>query len=184
MIRCFLWCVLLTALSTTTVAAQQRPLTVIELGQMAKEVVRVVVPPDEAMSGVRIANRGVVFDYSQTLAAFGLDTATPRAAFLRTVAIEDGSEGLLADCNSLGSKPCAKLGNRVYVRLSPVTIGDTTAKLLVVVSWVDRPSNRASLPSQTAKQWSFLVGFAREIYLKKTAAGVWTFNGLGATITG
>src|SRR6185437_145365 len=69
------------------VPAQREKLSVQDVSQIASEALRVITPPNDRLSGISVATRGIAFDMRGTLAAFGATAATDTAMSLgRSVA--------------------------------------------------------------------------------------------------
>lgn len=164
--------------------SQQPRIAPAEIGQIVNEVLRVLVPPGDSLSGVSIAKRKVVFDYAQTMAAFGYPGAhTSLAALGIRMPVTAGSESLLNDCDNWGTKPCKQLGWRAYVSIEPISITNSQVVVRGYVNWPERrrtPFVEGVAPTGKAS----LAGFATQIYLARSANGEWKFVKKGYTIVG
>jgi hypothetical protein len=155
--------------------AQQVRLSIAEIGAMAREAVRVVLPEGTKVSGAYVADRDVIFDDVRTLMAFGYDSTTVHPRLVPSAVTEGNTIELFAECDSGGMKPCTKFGDRVVVRMQPISTSDRSAKVMVMVSWADRSGGAGR---------AIRVGFARELYFERAADGTWRFSGFGKTIVG
>ena len=152
--------------------AQRAGLTVQDVASIADQALRVVVPPGLALSGSTVASRQIAFDVDGTLAAFGLPPAADTEFHLErnvTIAAPDA----LSDCSQMVPRPCAHLGRRARVLITPISIGWTHLSVRVTVGWAARS---ASVPDTVSTGKGFLVGFAPKLYFVRRADGVWSFE--------
>jgi hypothetical protein len=167
-------CMCLVALAAIASAAraQRAGLTVQDVARIAEQALRVVVPPERALSGSTVASRQIAFDVDGTLSAFGLPPAADTAFHLErnvTMAASDA----LSDCSQMVPRPCAHLGRRAHVLITPITVGRTHLSVRVIVGWAARS---ASVPDSVSTGKGFLVGFAPKLYFVRRADGVWSFE--------
>ena len=165
-------CVSAMAAMTSAAHAQRAGLTVQDVASIADQALRVVVPPERALSGSTVASRKIAFDVDGTLAAFGLPPAADTAFHLErkvTIAAPDA----LSDCSQMDPRPCAHLGRRAHVLVTPVSVGRTHLSVRVIVGWAARS---ASVPDTVSTGKGFLVGFAPKLYFVRRADGVWSFE--------
>jgi hypothetical protein len=174
----------LTALSPVAIA-QQPHLSPVEIGQIADAVFNSLIPPDSQLSGVPVAERRIVFDFQQTMAAFA-EVGTPAASFadlhMRTP-VQLGTEALLDDCSPHVELKCAGLGWRVYASIEPVSVTSSQIIVRAGFSWADR-SGSASQLAVAPEGVAYLVGFATEMYLVRTQKGEWKYLKQGFSAVG
>lgn len=167
--------------------AQQPQLSPATLGQIADEVLHALIPPDELLSRVPVAKRGIVFDFERTMAAF-MKVGTPAASFpdlhMRTP-VELGTAELLGDCTQFGlrDEPCARLGWRVYTRMAPVSVTDSVIVVRASVAWPSRLGPPFQ-PGIEPEGRAFLASYTTEVHLVRTPAGKWKFRKRGTTAVG
>lgn len=153
------------ALVATSVQAQTLRRSPKEIGQIIDAALQAVIPPGKRLTSHAVAERGILFDYDRTMAAFGYaDDATARASLGLTRAVTAGSDSLLVDCEQSGAKACSRLGRSAYVYLQPVSVSTSEAVVWVHVEWATTLSNR------TFKSLS-----STEVFLSRSGSGRWTF---------
>jgi hypothetical protein len=163
--------------------AQQPPLPPAAIGEIANEVLRVLIPPGQRLSRIPASERGIFFDLEQTMKAFG-HTGTPPVSMADLglpMTVRLGSERLLEDCRQMGDGRCTALGWGVYVRIQPVSVTSSKALVRAAVFWPDRRSatlEEGVPPTGPAS----LVGYIAEVYLIRAANGRWTFEKRGTTL--
>lgn len=163
-------------------SAQQSRLSPKDVGQIVNEVLDAVIPPEQPLSRVRTATRGVFFDFGRTMAAFGHADGTVIAAELglrREVA--PGSRRLLSDCEFVATKPCSQLGWGVYVSIEPISVTISEASVWAHTYWPDRRSaafKTGEAPSGRAS----LVGGSMQVHLTRGPDGTWKVVRLGPAI--
>jgi len=165
-------CLVAVAAIAPAAHAQRAGLTVQDVARIADQALRVVVPPERALSGSTVANRQIAFDVDGTLAAFGLPPAAETEFHLErkvTIAAPDA----LSDCSQMMPRPCAHLGRRAHVLITPVSVGRTHISVRVIVGWAARS---ASVPDTISTGKGFLVGFAPRLYFVRRADGIWSFE--------
>jgi hypothetical protein len=126
--------------------------------------------PEKTLTDFTVAERGVRFDFGQTMAAFGyeVDDSTARPSLKLRSAVAPGAKVLLSDCSQTGMKPCKLLGKATYVSLGPISATDSEAVVWLHVRWVSTSSTRA-----------FMSGFSNEVYLSRSGSGPWKFDRIG-----
>lgn len=163
---------LLTALVATSVAsAQDRKLTVKDVGHIADEALRAMLPPDTTLTGISVAKRGIAFDARGTLDAFGFkDTAVTSLVLTRSVLFATGS--VTRDCSQVMPLPCAALGERAFVTISPLSVTPSRAHIRVTVAWATpvRIGADSSPPRRALLSWYSLT-----VYVVRTADGRWVY---------
>lgn len=169
------------AASASHLAAQPRPVTLAEFGEMASAVVRAVLPQGTAVAGVNVEQRGVIVDFRQSLPTFGLDAETPHAGLITVRDVEDAPPGALAGCSGTVPQPCTTLGDRVYLRLRLDALRDSTASVFTYVHAATSLAVRATSAQGGSR---FLTGFVQEVILRRGADGTWRFDHLGKTVVG
>lgn len=135
-----------------------------------------LLPPDQILSGLSVAERKIFFDHRRTLAEFGHDRAgLPRLQLTRHV--EDAVAGILDDCNDMGPIHCTQLGRGVYVSMKPVFQQSTSE----VAVWVHVlcPS-RVDIPDRGER--TIRVGFSSELFFDRNPAGRWEYVRTGVTL--
>lgn len=144
-----------------------------EIAQIVDAALQAVIPPERMLSQVTVAERGVRFDFVQTLAAFGyrVDESTARSTLKLRTAVAPGARMLVSDCSQGGDKPCKLLGEATYVSLAPISATDSDARVWVHVTWVTRFPTRA-----------FMSGFSTEAYLSRSPPGPWQFVRTGRQV--
>lgn len=166
-------------------ARAQRPaLAPAAIGEIINEVLRVLVSPDDSLSGVPVAKRKVFFDLGGTMAAFGypgVSTSLAALGIRRPVTI--GSESLLSDCKQRGGKPCTQLGWSAFVSIEPLSITDSQVVVRAHVVWPDR-GRTPFIERRAPTGLAHLTGFATEVYLARSATGQWRFLKEGVSIVG
>jgi hypothetical protein len=163
--------------------AQQPPLSPAAIGEIANEVLRVLIPPGQRLSRIPASDRGIFFDLEQTMEAFGHTGTRPvsMAELGLPMAVRLGSKRLLDDCRQLGDGACTALGWGVYVRIQPVSVTSSKALVRAAIFWADRGS---AIPEEGVPPTgrASLVGFIAEVYLLRAANGRWTFEKRGTTL--
>lgn len=152
--------------------AQRASLTARDVAGIADQALRVVVPPERALSGSTVASRQIAFDVDGTLAAFGLPPSADTAFHLErnvTTAAPDAP----SDCSQMVPGPCAHLGRRAHVLITPISVGRAHLSVRVTVGWAARS---ASVPDTVSMGKGCLVGFAPKLYFVRRADGVWSFE--------
>ena len=96
----------------TSLEAQSPRRSPSEIAQIVDAALQAVIPPERTLSQISVAERGVRFDFEQTLAAFGyqVDESTARSTLKLRRAVVSGTRVLLSDCSQMGDKPCKLLG--------------------------------------------------------------------------
>jgi hypothetical protein len=159
------------ALVATSVHAQTPQRSPKEIGQIVDAAVQAVIPSWERHAHSTIAERGVRFDFARTMAAFGYaDNARARASLGMTLALTAGSDSLLVDCDQMGSKPCSRLGQSVYMYLEPISVSTSEVALWVHVVWAGTPPK---------SKRTFRASSSTEVFLSRSGSGPWTLVRLG-----
>lgn len=153
------------ALLASSVQAQTRSHSPREIGEIIDAALQAVVPPEKLLTRRTVADRGIQFDFHRTLTAFGLaDDSDVRANLGLTRAMTEGSAALLEGCDQLGMEACERLGQSVYVYLTPICVSDSAAAVSVHVLWATHFPKR-----------SFLSGSFTEVFPTRSGAGPWKF---------
>jgi hypothetical protein len=157
----------------TSLEAQSPRLSPTEIAQIVDAALQAVIPPEKMLTQVTVAERGVRFDFGQTLAAFGyqVDGSTARSTLKLRRPVVPGARALLSDCGQAGDKPCKLLGKATYVSLTPISATDSEARVWLHVSWVTTFPTRA-----------YLSGFSTEVYLSRSPSGPWKFVRTGRQV--
>ena len=158
---------------STSLEAQSPRLSPGEIAQVVDAALQAVIPPEKMLTQATVAERGVRFDFGQTLAAFGyqVDESTARSTLKLRRAVVPGARALLSDCGQAGDKPCKLLGQATYVSLTPISATDSEARVWLHVSWVTTFPTRA-----------YLSGFSTEVYLSRSPSGPWKFVRTGRQV--
>jgi hypothetical protein len=157
----------------TSLEAQSPRRSPTEIAQIVDAALDAVIPPEKMLTQVTVAERGIRFDFGQTLAGFGyqVDDAAARSTLKLKRAVVPGERALLSDCGQAGDKPCKLLGTATYVSLAPISATDSEARVWLHVSWVSTSPTRA-----------FLSGFSTEVYLSRSPSGPWQFVRTGRRV--
>jgi len=162
-------------------AAQQR-FSPRDVAQIADAVIQALVPPEQLISRVSVAQRSIVFDRDRTLRAFGYREGAPSLPFPLHSHVKFGTQALLSDCGPApgGGKPCGQLGWAAYLWIEPVSLTGSEILVRAHLVWPDRgavPFEKGVAPVGRAS----LVGYAGEVYLTRSPGGVWRFVRRGVT---
>lgn len=157
----------------SSVQAQSPRLSPRNIGAIINAALREIIPPETRLGNGTVAERGIRFDYSRTMTAFGLpDDHDMRASLGLDRVVTEGSLALFADCDQLGMQPCARIGHSVWVAVEPISVSDSEVVVWVHVSYATTmPSNRR-----------YLSGFATEVFLARSGSGPWRFVRTGRGI--
>lgn len=159
-----------------SIQAQQPRLAPAAIGQMVDAVLSKFVSPDQRVSRVPAAKRGVYFDHLRSMRAFGYTGNVPFSIgdlHLRN-AVKPGSEHLMDDCGGPGMHPCRQLGWGIYVAVEPIAVSDSDAVVRAIILWADR-GPAAFEEGVVPTGPSILVGFTSEVQLARTSDGRWEF---------
>ncbi|MCR4341607.1 MAG: hypothetical protein NUW01_17160 [Gemmatimonadaceae bacterium] len=177
-----LLCVIAACAFAYPLRAQPAPLDRAAVSLLVDAVLDELLPEGKRLSRVPIAQRGIFFDHERTLAAFGYPGAPPLplSGLRLRATVNPGSETLLDDCDQLMRGPCNQLGWAVYVRIAPVSVTPSEARVHASIVWPERGSTvfeEGVVPSGRAG----LVGFTADLYFARLADGSWKLVKQGPT---
>ena len=152
--------------------AQQASIEPRAVGQIINEVLDSLLPP-KGSTPHEVWQRGVLFDYQRTLAAFHQSPSVPKSDLRLRHSMKEGFNSLLDDCDQMGRKPCTQLGWSVYAYIEPVTITETKALVRAVMLSADRTT--PFIPGTTPKGKAYLSGGSTEVYLTRVKGGPWKY---------
>lgn len=158
---------------STSLEAQPPRRSPKEIAQIVDAALQAVIPPEKTLTQFTVAERGVRFDFGQTMAAFGYeaDDSTARSSLKLRRAVAPGAKVLLSDCGQSGTKPCKLLGKATYVTLGTISATDSEAVVWLHVRYATTFSTRV-----------FMSGFSTEVYLSREGLGPWKFVRTGKTV--
>lgn len=168
--------------TTPCIEAQETRVSPESIGQIVDAVISALVPPNQRVSGISIANRGIFFDYTRTVKAFGYSDTTQapfRDLRVRTP-MNLGSLRMFDDCSQIVPKPCAGLGWGVYVEIDPVSVTRRQANVRATIQWADRAQvfEAGAAPAGNA----YLTGFSANVILIRGAFGKWKYAKTAKTL--
>jgi hypothetical protein len=169
---------------TPAAIAQSKQLSSAALGHIVDAVISEIIPPEQFLSTVRVADRRVYFDHQRTLAAFHTSKSrAPSDVLALRSSVKDGTAALLSECDELGRMRCQQLGWSAYVWMEPISVSQSRALIRAHVNWPERGKTafeRGVSPAGNA----FLAGFTTELQVDRAPDGTWRVTRRGVTATG
>ena len=137
-----------------------------QISQIVDASLQAVIPPEMVLGPFTVAERGIRFDYDVTMIAFGHGkTATGNARFQLQSRVSAGAPALLNECDQMGTKPCAALGNSVYATVEPISVSGSVAVVWLHVVYATTMQSGRTFRSSSSSQ----------IHLERSRSGVWKF---------
>jgi hypothetical protein len=164
--------------------AQSELLSPAALGRIVDAAILEIIPPQQLLSRVTVADRRVFFDHQRTVAAFRASTSqAPSGVLDLRSSVKNGTSALLSDCDELGRKRCQQLGWSAYVWIEPISVSQSRAFIHAHVNWPERGTT-AFKPGVPPAGNAFLAGFTTELQLDRAPDGLWRVTRRGVTATG